>query len=374
MKRSLETVLLWACSAALAIFVIGCSTVAEKPKLIELMWPEPPETPRIKFVKTLASEVDLGRQLSFSETLVSVVAGKKPEIGHLAEPMAIAVSDDGQRVFVSDYGQARVYRFDLAQNKVTFVGNGRPLNRPFGVALDAAENLYVVEQGAKHVRVFDRAGNELKVISHPSLVRPTDIAIDRSRGRIYVADPAGTDAPEHTVKIFDLDGTLVGKIGKGKGDCDGCLFFPTYVAVGPDGKVYVTSTLSASVAVFDPDGKFIRRIGERGTGFGMFDRPKGVAFDTFGNLYVVDAGWSNVQIFNPKGEILLFFGGRGSYPGLMKNPSGIAIDKNNRIYVGDFLNYRLSIYDLVNTKAQDSFVSLPPETEKGGETRSKSGG
>jgi hypothetical protein len=58
----------------------------------------------------------------------------------------------------------------------------------------------------------------------------------------------------------------------------------------------------------------------------------------------------------------------------MKNPSGIAIDKNNRIYVGDFLNYRLSIYDLVNTKAQDSFVSLPPETEKGGETRSKSGG
>lgn len=354
--------------AGLALLVAGCATVVEKPKFLEMMWPEPPLTPRIKFARTLASELDLGREKSVAETIVSVVVGKKPDVGHLAEPMAIAVSDDGQRIFVSDYGQGRIYRFDLEQKRVTFMGNGRPFNYPFGVALDAAESLYVVEQGTRMIRVYDRAGNDLKTITDSSLVRPTGIAIDRKRGRIYVADPARSDSPEHSVKVFDLDGALVGKIGKAKGDCDGCLYFPTYVAVGPDGNVYVTSTMSASVNVFEPEGKFVRRFGERGTGFGMFDRPKGVAFDGFGNLYVVDSGWSNVQIFNPKGEVLLFFGGRGSYPGLLKNPSGIAIDGKNRIYVGDFLNYRLSVYDLVNTTGADSFIAPPPENSKGGET------
>jgi DNA-binding beta-propeller fold protein YncE len=352
----------------------GCATVADKPKLIELMWPEPPLTPRIKFVQTLASERDLGRTPTFSELFLEVVTGKKPAVGHLAEPMDIAVSDDGQRVYVSDYTQGQVYRFDLERQEFKLLANERLFSRPFGLALDAQENLYVVEQGAKRVRVLDRSGKELRSFSHPSLERPTDIAIDRERGRIYIADPARKESTEHSVKVFDLNGELASKVGRGKGQCEGCLYFPTYVAVDREGKLYVTNTMNAKVDVFGPDGKFIRKFGERGNGFGMFDRPKGVALDSFGNIYVVDSGWSNVQIFNPKGEVLLFFGGRGSYPGLLKNPGGIAIDTKNRIYVGDFLNYRVSIYDLVNTTAEDSFVQLPPVAKKGGETTSRSVG
>ena len=352
----------------------GCATVADKSKLIELMWPEPPLTPRIKFVRTLASERDLGRQQTFTELLLDAVAGKKPQVGHLSEPVGIAVSDDGQRIYVSDYGQGLVYRFDLERNKVTLLGNDRPLVRPFGVALDADENLYVVEQGTKRIAVFDRSGKVAKVFSDPSLERPTGIAIDRGRGRIYVADPASKDSPEHTVKVFDLNGILVGKVGKNKGGCEGCLYFPTYLTVNREGKLYVTNTMNARVDLFDPDGKFLRRFGERGTDFGMFDRPKGVALDTFGNLYVVDSGWSNVQIFNEKGDILLFFGGRGTYPGLLKNPGGIAIDAKNRIYVTDHLNYRVSVYELVNTAAGDNFVEMPSAVKKGGETALKSVG
>lgn len=356
----------------LLIALAGCATaVTDRLKLIELMWPEPPLAPRIKFTRTLASERDLGRTPTFSELVLDAVAGKKPPVGHLAEPTDIAVSDNGQRVYVSDYGQGLVYRFDLAHKKVTLLGNDRPLVRPFGLALDAAENLYVAEQGTKQITVFDPSGKVVKVISDPSLERPTDIAIDRDRGRIYVADPAYKESPEHTVKVFDLNGALIGKVGNGKGECKGCLYFPTYLTVNREGRLYVTNTMNARVDLFDPDGKFLRRFGERGTSFGMFDRPKGVALDSFGNLYVVDSGWSNVQIFNEKGDVLLFFGGRGSYPGLLKNPSGIAIDAKNRIYVADYLNYRVSVYELVNTAAGDSFVELPSAAKKGGEATPK---
>lgn len=341
----------------------GCTTVAERPKPVELMWPEPPLTPRIKFIRTLASEFDLGRSPTVTERLVQLVAGSKPPVGHLAEPMAIAVSDDGQRIYVSDYGQGVVYRFDLGEKRLTLLGQERPFVRPFGLALDKTENLYVVEQEARRITVVDPTGKVIKSFSDPSLERPTDIALDWARGRIYVADPGTTRSAEHSVKVFDLDGRLVRKIGQGKGECPGCLYFPAYLTVDRTGRIYVTNTMYGKVDVFDPDGAYVRQFGERGDALGMFDRPKGVAFDRFGNLYVVDSGWSNVQIFNPRGEVLLFFGGRGAYPGLLKNPGGIAIDGRNRIYVTDYLNYRVSIYELINTKAEDSFVTLPTEAQ-----------
>jgi hypothetical protein len=53
---------------------------------------------------------------------------------------------------------------------------------------------------------------------------------------------------------------------------------------------------------------------------------------------------------------------------MMKNPLSIAIDKNNRIYVGDYLNHRIGVYQLVNTKAEDSFITPPapnPTAQKG---------
>lgn len=321
-----------------------------------LKWPEPPLTPRIQFVQTYATEEHLGRGPTKKQRLFSFLAGTKPPQSHVYQPMDIAVSDDGKRFYVADFGQLLVFLFDFESRSVTPIGERRPFARPFGLALDGEENLYVSEQQTARVVVLDREHQPLRMIQHPSLVRLGDIAIDRERDLLYVADPATKATEEHTVKVFDLEGNLLRAVGKGKGGCAGCLFFPTFVEVDAQGYLYVTSTLNARVDVFDLEGNYVRHFGERGTSFGMFDKPKGVALDSFGNVYVVDSGWSNVQIFNQKGQVLLFFGGRGSYPGLLKNPTGIAIDGNNKIYVGDFLNYRVNVYELVNTSAEDSYI------------------
>jgi len=271
--------------------------------------------------------------------------------------MDLAVSADGQRLYVSDFGQLLVFMFDLENQTVTTITPGeRAFARPFGIALDEEENLYVVEQGTSQITVLDREHNVIGSFTDPSLVRPADIALDTVRGRIYVADPARQHSETHNVKVFDNDWNLVGTVGEGRGTCEGCLLFPTYVEVDNAGSLLVTNTLNARVDVFDVDGNHVRRIGEAGNSFGMFDKPKGVAVDSFGNTYVVDSGWSNVQIFNDAGEVLLFFGGRGSGPGHMHNPTGIAIGPENSIYVADYLNNRVVVYQLVNTSDSDSFL------------------
>lgn len=326
------------------------------PDFVELTWPEPPLEARIKFVDVLASELDLGRKITFKESFKSFLTGEKPEIAKMYQPRDLEVSEDTKRVYVSDFGESAIYVFNLDTNKLeTF-----EVTAPFGIALDNEENLYVAQPDEKHIRVLNSKRETIRLINDASLVRPTDVAIDRERKLVYVADASRKASEDHSVKVFDYEGKLIRKVGNGKGDCEGCFYFPTYVSVDSKGNVYVTSTLNARVDVFDTEGKYLRSIGERGTGFGQFDKPKGIAFDTFGNTYVADSGWSNVQIFNDKGEVLLFFGGRGGYPGLMKNPTGITIDRNNKIYVADYLNYRVSVYQLVNTKPEDSHLEIPP--------------
>jgi len=341
--------------------MLGCATSGPPmpdPPPTALQWPEPPLEARIQFVQTFATEKHLGRERTRGEQFRQLLTGERPPSSHIYQPMDVAVSDDGQRIYVSDFGQLDVFVFDMDSQSVEQIGRDRPFAGPFGLAIDGDGYVYVSEQSARRVVVLDHDHRPVRVIAHPSLVRPADIAIDRERGLLYVADPAHKVTEQHTVKVFTLEGEYVGEIGSGKGQCEGCLFFPTYVEVDPAGDVYVTSTLNARVDVFAPSGEYLRTIGQRGNAFGMFDKPKGIALDSFGNTYIVDSGWSTVQIFNDQGEVLLYFGGRGVFPGLLRNPTGIAIGRDNRIYIADYLNYRVNVYELVNTTAEDSHPSL----------------
>jgi len=338
----------------------GCAT-KPPPKEVKLVWPEPPETARIEFVRSIASDEDLGKDTTGAQAVLKFLEGEKPAANRIVEPMGIAVSDDGERLYISDHGQFAVFVYDFAKKtSLKIGGQEQPLGTPVGLALDAKENIYVVEQGKKGVSVFDRSGKPLRFFTDESLARPTGIAIDPVRGKVYVADTSHNQNTDHTIKVFDLEGKFLGKVGKGKGDIDGAFLFPTYVWVDAKGNLYVSDTLNSRVQMFDPDGNFVRVIGKRGTAYGQFDKPKGVAVDSFGNTYVVDSGWSNVQIFNPKGQVLMFFGGRGTIPGLMQNPDAIAIDKRNRIYTGDMMNHRVNVYQLVNTTEADSIAKEEP--------------
>jgi DNA-binding beta-propeller fold protein YncE len=351
-----------ALAAALASIVPGCGTAPVQQKSTAMVWPAPPMTARVKFVRAITSERDLSADTTFSEGLAAFLTGEKLPSGRIAEPVGLAVSEDGDRLYVADMMQQAVFAFDFKAKKFTRFTD---VGVPSGLALDAQERVYVVDSARKSIGVFGRDGKRQNEFNDADLERPNGLAIDKARGRMYVVDTGGRDAKEHNVKVYDLNGRRIGAIGGKPGGDFGQFNYPTYVAVDAGGNVYVSDTLNSRVQKFDPEGRFVTAFGQLGTNWGEFDKPKGVAVDTFGNVYVADSGWSNVQIFNPKGQMLLFFGGRGPVPGMMKNPLALAIDKANRIYVGDYLNHRIGVYELVNTSASDSFLEPPAKPQTG---------
>jgi DNA-binding beta-propeller fold protein YncE len=357
------------------LLLAGCATV-KRPDFTELLWPPPPQTSRIKFEGLLINQNSLGR--TGGELFLEILVGKNPQLPRLEAPMALTTSRDAKRLYVSDYAKQAVFIFDFESRQVSFLQSSiYPFKKPFGVAVDGKDNVYVADSEQKLIRVFDPKGNFVRDIRHDGFERPTGLAIDASRQRLYVADSSFRTSDNHFVHIFDLSGSHLKTFGGRAFDEKGKFYFPTYLAVDKTGNLYVTDTLNSRVQVFDSEGQYIKQFGVRGDRLGMFDKPKGVALDSFGNVYVVDSTWSNVQIFNQKEQILLYFAGRGRIPGLLFNPTGITLDKNNRIYIADLFNGRVAIYQLINTEAEDSFVTLTPQTEKGGDaskTAKKGGG
>jgi sugar lactone lactonase YvrE len=337
----------------LGLMALAAGCAAQKPveNQVRPAWPPPPQQARIEFVRTISTEDDVEHDTTFTQKVTEFLAGTKEGPTHIVEPDGLAVSDDGSVLYVADRAQGAVFVFDFGKKQFRGVAG---LAFPIGVAVDGEQNIYVAEQPKQAIEVFDPSGKLIRTIADPSMERPSGVAVDRERRRLYVADSGHATSKEHTVKIFSLEGKLIGKIGGLKGDAPGHFLYPTYVWVDANGDVYVADTMNCRVQAFSPEGKYIRSYGERGDAFGQFSRPKGVALDTFHNVYAVDSGWSIVQIFNPQGQVLLFFGGRGPLPGMLKNPTALAIDKNNRIYVGDYLNHRVEVYQLVNTTAADS--------------------
>ncbi len=363
--QRLARVLLGVTVAGALAVLSGCATAPPPAQEVHMAWPEPPAKARIEFVRSIVSDEDLKKDSTDHQKILHFLEGEVPAKNRITMPMGLAVSDDADRLYVSDNVQSAIFVYDFAKKTSLKIGGNKALGSPMQLALDAQENIYVVSQERKGVMVFDRTGKQLRFFTDPSIVRPTGIAIDRARGKVYVCDTGHAKIPADNVKVFNLQGKFLGKVGLGKGNINGAMLYPTFLAVDPKGNLYVSDSLNARIQVFDPDGKFVRIIGGRGTDWGQFDSPKGVAVDSFGNTYVVDSGWSNVQIFNAEGKVLLFFGGRGAYPGLLQNPTVIAIDKNNRIYVGDNLNHRINVYQLVNTTAADSNPKDDTTAKKG---------
>jgi DNA-binding beta-propeller fold protein YncE len=123
---------------------------------------------------------------------------------------------------------------------------------------------------------------------------------------------------------------------------------PAALAIGPDGNLYVTD-YSQRVTVIAPEGRVLRRWGERGSGAGEFDfetedpaDPTGlsgkIAVGSNGLVYVSDSGNARVEVFTSAGRFVRQFGSRGTGPGQFAFPFDIAVDGAGNAYVADDQN------------------------------------
>jgi DNA-binding beta-propeller fold protein YncE len=309
-------------------------------------YPPPPEVARILWERTIYGSADVVSEDKDS-ALRRMVTGEVRTGQGLDKPYGVAARNG--KIYVGDTVARNVVVFDLNAKKFSRIGTDDPgaLRMPFGLDLDAAGNLYVVDGTLKRVHVYDGNGKFLRMLGQDlKWSRPVGLAVDSERKRLYVVDAGGVDKQDHKVHVIDMEtGKPLFDIGQ-RGDGPGEFNLPRDAVVGKDGLLYVVDGGNFRVQVFDKDGKYLKTFGAIGRQSGQFSRPKEIAADEKGNLYVVDTAFGNFQIFDPEGRLLLDVGARGASDGPARFllPSGIAVDVDGRVYMVDQYFRKIEVF------------------------------
>ena len=342
------------------LLLSACVGPSEPTEVHHVLFPSSPQQPRIQFLAGYSTDLDVLPPLSvFRRLIVGERQGRA-----LTKPYGVAIHN-GQ-ILICETKGAIVSVYDLKNQTVEILGGGPDgqLNKPLNVVVDDDGTRYVVDVELGRVMVYDANNRYVRSIGNPEAWSPTDVAIIGKR--LYVTDKMNGDV----VLVEKATGEELRRFNSGGGE-EGHLFFPTNLALGIDGSVYVTETGHARVLKFNDRGELLQKFGSLGERVGQFVRPKGVAVDREDRVYVVDAASEFVQIFNPDGKLLLFFGGPGNQPGSTYLPAKVVIDYDNvdlfadRVKPGYKIEYLVIVTSQYGLNKVNVFGFLEPNEQSG---------
>jgi uncharacterized protein (TIGR03437 family) len=284
---------------------------------------------------------------------------------YLISPQAIAVDSTG-RVYISDPGDSRVVTVSggaitMAAGTGTqgYTGDGGPavnaeLNNPGGIAFDPSGNLYIAAGGIRRLT----AGTITTVAGSPVpsggdggpatsalLTDPFGVAVDAA-GNVYVGD-ANT---EQIRKVAAGAGTIatVAQLNDS----------PHGIAVDASGNIYAVGYILCRVSKISGGaattlagaGGFLGALGDGGPATSAhLNYPNGVATDSAGNVYIADTG--NNRIRRVSGGIITTVAGNGTagFAGdggpatsaELNAPNYVAVDSAGNLYISDTGNKRI---------------------------------
>ncbi|MBS1625895.1 MAG: T9SS type A sorting domain-containing protein [Bacteroidetes bacterium] len=268
-------------------------------------------------------------------------------------------------------------------------GSGSTLNQfnvPYGVATDAASNVYVLDQANNRVVKFPvsstsatygvvAAGGNGSGSGLNQLNQAYGLTLDAS-GNIYVSDsynhrvikfPAGSSSA--------TSGTVVAG-GNGQGNAANQLSIPTDVAFDASGNMYVCDFGNHRIQKF-PAGSTSATSGTTvagGNGQGntatQLNDPIGVYVDGSGALYVADQHNHRIQKFpagstgSTSGTTVAGGNGAGSTATQLYYPNDVIIDGAGAMYVCDYQNSRIQKFP-VGSSSSTSGTTIAGGTGSG---------
>lgn len=331
---------------ATTLLLVGCGGEEVRQEAAVLAYPLPPEPPRFFFERTIRSSFDV-KEVTGTDKLKLFATGTLGSATGLGKPYGIAVRKG--RIYVTDTVKRGILMFDVPGTEFKIFGTEGPgaLTKPIGIDITTEGEIFVADNSAKRIVVFNEDGEFLRAFGDRSILsRPSGVAVSPDGLHAYVIDTGGVSTQEHHLYIFNAKtGELEKTIGT-RGRADGEFNLALQVTVANDGTVYVTDSGNFRVQAFNPDGSHKFSFGTVGRKIGNFARPKGITTDAEGNIYVVDSAFGNFQIFNSKAQLLMFIGQRGQQgiPGQYMLPAGITIDEDGRIYLVDQFHRKVDIF------------------------------
>lgn len=272
---------------------------------------------------------------SFFESIVVFAYGRQPI---LRAPTHLT-TDSRQRLIVTDPAASALHVLERNHSFRIAGGPGRTLQDPAGVAVDAADNIYVADRKRGLVLVFDPAGRFLRPIGlfkgESIFQEPTAIAIERSSGQLFVLD-----SPANELIVFDLRGNVLRRAG-GHHKLNGVSFdLPTEIAVRGQ-HVVVLDAIGTRVQVLDLECHFLRAFPINWVSGRPATPELGLALDSAANIYIGQVLWSTLRIYDQRGRLLTDFGHKDKDYSAV---SGMWIDASDRIYVADPLSSRIQVF------------------------------
>src|SRR5208283_1508631 len=287
-------------------------------------------------------------------------------------------------------------------------GDGGPatsawLSQPSGLAMDAAGNLFIADEGYDEVRKVSTAG----IISTAAgsfsmaygnlgdggpaidaqLAAPAGVAVDAA-GNLYIAD-WGHDR----IRKVDTSGIITTVAGGGDvypdngGPATEAAISPTSVVVDSAGNLFIGDNGYYRVLKVTPGGTITTvagfltagsiptaGVGDGGPATSTSVSPAAVAVDSAGNLYIADNEVNRIRKVSVNGIISTIAGnGSASYSGdggpatsaSINAPQGVAVDSLGNVYIADTGNNVVRAVSTAGTIATIAGGGSAPEGAAG---------
>jgi uncharacterized protein (TIGR03437 family) len=316
---------------------------------------------------------------------VNVVSDSGPATGaQLAEPKGVAVDAAGN-LYIADYDRIRKVSSGMIAtvagggNVVSDNGpaTGAQLAQPYGAAVDSAGNLYIADLGNRLIRKVSNGvvttvagGGSVLGDNGPAtgaqLTWPGGVAVDAA-DNLYIAEQGSSrirKVSNGVIATVAGDGTW-GYGGDNGPATSAQLSGPWGVAVDSAGNLYIADTRNNRIRKVS-NGVITTVAGNGTPGFSgdngpasnaQLNGPSGVAVDAAGNLYIADSGnyrirkVSNGVIATVAGSGVTSPAGGGGFSGdygpatsaRLNNPSGVAVDSAGNLYIADTGNDRIRV-------------------------------
>jgi hypothetical protein len=221
-------------------------------------------------------------------------------------------------------------------------------NYPRAMAWTPTGELVIIDRSAR-VQVLGADGSYRREWMMPEFDQgfPTGVSVS-PEGELWVAD-----THEHRITVMDDRGQVL-RIFGGFGQEPGQFVFPTDIAFGEDGLVYVSEYGGNDrIQVFRRDGTFVRAFGHHGVpGDGSpepkFDRPQSLLMLGSGRLLVADACNHRLVELTTDGTFVRSIGAMGQEPGELLYPYGLERLDDATVLVTEFGGCRLQAFDLAS--------------------------